>query len=309
VPEDKLKLTHWPKVGVDPPPGEGWEQLPGVGWVRMERPPGEGWTPSPGGGWSRWAPPPEGGWPKGPPIVFTREDWIARLRPNGEPPTLAPRSSKPAKRTFIDFVPAEWVPAQEAFARITAVVGSGQVAARDLRQDLLAGRLVGAVRWRTSEDGWEACERLDPSVWQAVRVRARHWSDWKTLEISPNPEIFGHSLNWYISRASLEKRYPLLEETAAILAPSTAAEPEPQEPQRLPTYVTKHDWIAIVAEMGRLHRDRNFASASDLAAAALQWCEDTFGFAPSDGEMREAAKTVRAAFLKGPESQPKSGAN
>ena len=252
MPEDKLKLTHWPKVGVDPPPGEGWEQLPGVGWVGMERPPGEGWTPLPGGGWSRWAPPPEGGWAKGPPIIFTRADLIARLRPNGEPPALAPHSSKPAKRTFIDFVPAEWVPAQEAFARITAVVGSGQVAVRDLRQDLRAGRLIGAVRWHTFEDGWEACERLDPSVWQVVRVRTRHWSDWKTLEISPNPEIFGHSLAWYISRASLEKRYSVLKETTAIPAPSTAAKPavgDPPPRKRGPA--NTHDWHTVDGKIAR----------------------------------------------------------
>ena len=103
---------------------------------------------------------------------------------------MLPHSTKPAKRTFIDFVPAEWTPAQEVFNRMIAVLGSGLIAVRDLRQDLRAGLLIGAVRWHTFEDGWEACERLDPSVWQAVRVRARHWSDWKTLEISPNPEIF-----------------------------------------------------------------------------------------------------------------------
>jgi hypothetical protein len=273
---------------------------------RQPLPEGDGWEFGPGPIWSRWEPPPEGGWPsQGPPVVFTRENLIKRLRPNGEPPSLLPHSAKPTKREFIPFVPAEWTPAQEAFTRMIAVLGAGLVAARDLQQDLRAGRLVAAVRWRTFEDGWEACERLKPLAWQAARVRARHWSDWKTIEISPGPTFKGHSLDYYISRASLEQRYPLLEETAAIRAPSTAAEPEPQEPQRLPTYVTKHDWIAIVAEMGRLHRDRNFASASDLAAAALQWCEDTFGFAPSDGEMREAAKTVRAALLKGPETPAK----
>ena len=275
------------------------EEKPKIPHPRLPRPDGDGWELDPDGDWWRWEPPPEGGWPKGPPIIFTRADLIARLRPNGEPPALAPRSSKSAKRTFIDFVPAEWTPAQEAFTRIIAVVGSSRVAVRDLRQDLRAGLLIGALRWCTSEDGWEACERLEPSVWQVVRVGARPWPDWTTIEIRANPEIFGHSLDWYIFNASLQ-RYPLPSENTPAPAPSTVAEPAVSDPPRLPTYVTKHNWIAITAEMARLQRDRNFASDSDLAAAALQYCEDIFGFAPSDGEMREAAKTLRAAFLKGP---------
>ncbi len=251
MPEDKLKLTHWSKVGVDPPPEEGWEQLPGVGWVRMERPPGEGWTPLPYGGWSRWEPPPEGGWPKGPPITFTREEWIARWRPNGEPPALAPPAPKSIKRTFIDFIPAEWTPAQEAFTRMFAALGGGLIAARDMQQDLRAGLLIGAVRWRTHEDGWEACEQLAPAVWQAVRVRARHWSDWKTVEIHTSADVRGHSLDWYILSASL-RRYPQFpgENSPASAPPTSAA--TPTAPRRLSTYATKHEWGLIYAEMARL---------------------------------------------------------
>lgn len=73
------------------------EDKPKIPHARLPRPDGEGWELDPYGDWWRWEPPPEGGWPKGEPLVFTREDLIARLRPNGEPPALAPRSSKISK--------------------------------------------------------------------------------------------------------------------------------------------------------------------------------------------------------------------
>ena len=268
------------------------EEKPKIPHPRAPRPAGDGWELDPDGDWRRWAPPPEGGWAKGEPLIFTRADLLARLRRNGEPPSLLPPSAKPAKRIFIDFVPAEWTPAQEAFNRISSVVGSRQVAARDLQQDPLAGRLVAAVRWRTFEDGWEAFEQLTPSAWQAVRVRARHWSDWKTVEISPGPEFKGHSLNYYISRARLEQRYPFLEETSSA---STAAEPE-ADPPRLPSWVTVHEWGRIYAEIGRRLHDASGRLAIPqqrlLVADMTEWCSVELGYAPHEGELRKAVKTM-----------------
>lgn len=218
---------------------------------------------------------------------------------------MLPHTAKPAKRTFIEFVPAEWTPAQEAFTRIIAVVGSGQVAVRDLRQDLRAERLIGAVRWHTSEDGWEACEQLRPPVWQVVRVGARHWSDWKTLEISPNPEIFGHSLAWYISRASLEKRYPLLEEKAAIPAQSTAAKTEPPTPQRKRGPANTHDWHTVDGKIMRhmLDADGRLVipeNESLVVKAILQQYADSDRDI-SETEVREAVRRICAELRKGPE--------
>jgi hypothetical protein len=273
VTEDKSKIPH----------------------ARLPRPEGDGWELDPWGNWSRWEPPPPGGWALGPPIIFTRADLLDRLRPNGEPPPLfTPRSAKPVKRTFITFVPAEWTPAQEAFTRMIAVLGTGLVAARDLQHDLLAGQLIGAVRWRTPEDGWEGCEQLKPSAWQAVRVRTHYASEWKKIEISPGPEFKGNTVNYYISRASLEQRYPLLEETSAASAPSIAAKPE--EPERRNTWVTVHDWGVIYAEIarrcidsaGRLAIPQQNALVADMTA----WCGVVLGFAPHERELRGAVKTI-----------------
>jgi hypothetical protein len=288
------------------------EEKPKIPHPRLPRPDGDGWELDPDGDWWRWEPPPEGGWPKGPPIIFTRADLIARLRPNGEPPALAPRSSKSAKRTFIDFVPAEWTPAQEAFTRIIAVVGSSRVAVRDLRQDLRAGLLIGALRWCTSEDGWEACERLEPSVWQVVRVGARPWPDWTTIEIRANPEIFGHSLDWYISRASFEKRYSLLKETNPTPAPSTVpAQASLGLPPRKRGPANTHDWHTVDGKImrrlfdadGRLVIPEN---ESLVVKAILQDYADSDRDI-SETEVREAVRRVCAELRKGPLSLVKPG--
>jgi hypothetical protein len=240
----------------------------------------------------------------GPPVVLSKEDLVKLARPNGEPPALNGYSPEPAKRTFINFVPVEWTPIQDAFTRMIAVLGKSFVAERDLRSDLLSGQLPAAVRWCTFEDEWEGCEQLAPSVWKFVYIGACAWPHDETIEVYPGPRRLkqhpgrlwrGHTLDFYIERAGLEKRYPLPGDMIATPATPIAAKPE--LPRR-PTYITKHQWIAITAEMSRLQRDRNFASDSELAAAALQWCEDTFDCAPSDGEMRGAAKTVRTALLK-----------
>ena len=281
------------------------EDKPTIALPSIPRPEGEEWEQDPWGNWSRWEPlPPERMAARGPPVTFTRAEWLERFRPGGLPPPLfTPHSAKPAKRTFITFIPAEWTPAQEAFARMIAVLGGGVIAARDMRRDLLTGRLIGGVRWYTWEDGWEGFEQLRPPLWQAIRIYTRYASEWKKLEITPGLEFKGHSLNYYISRASLEQRYPLLEETYSASAPPAVAKPEPLT--RLPTHVMKHDWIAITAEMSELQRIHNFATDADLAKATLQWCEDKFDYAPSDGEMRDAAKIVRATARKRPELLPK----
>lgn len=176
-----------------------------------------------------------------------------------------------------------------------AVLGSGLIAARDLQQDLLAGRLIAAVRWRTPEDGWEACEQLAPSVWQAVRVRTRHWSDWKTIEISPGPSFEGHSLTYFISRDSLEKRYPLLEETSWALAPAKAAEPEPKTLRR-PSWITVHDWGRIYAEIARRLHDASGLIAIPqqhlLVIDMTEWCRVELGHAPHESELRKAVKAM-----------------
>jgi hypothetical protein len=269
---------------------------------RQPRPEGDGWEFGPGGVWSRWEPAPEGGWPKGPPIIFTRADLLARLRPNGLPPSLYP--TKLAKRKFIDFVPAEWTPAQEAFTRIIAVVGSGLIAARDMQHDLLAGQLIGAVRWRTFEDGWEACEQLKPSVWQFVRVRTRHWSSWKTVEISAGPRHRGHSIDYYISRVSLERRYPLLAEPRQASAPSTACEAEPLLPPRKRGPANTHDWHTIDGKIMRhlldaAHRLAIPENESSIVKAVLDEYAEADCYI-SDTEVREAVRRVCAELRKGP---------
>ena len=282
---------------------------PKIAHPRLPRPAGDGWELDPDGDWWRWEPPPSGGWPKGETLVFTRADLLARLRPNGEPPPLVKSS---AKRKFIVFVPAEWTPAQEAFTRMIAVVGSGLIAARDLQHDLRADQLKAAVRWRTFEDGWEACELLKPLVWQVVRVRTRHWSDWKTIEISPGPTFEGHSVDYYVSRADLERRYPLLSETSQGAAPPTAVETEqPLTPQRRRGRSPLHDWHMVDGEIARRCHDLSGRLAvpekeSPLVDEMIDWYVKEKHRHMSPSTMRDAVRKVCAQLREKPATPEKS---
>jgi hypothetical protein len=164
---------------------------------------------------------------------------------------------------------------------------------------LLAGRLVAAVRWRTSEDGWEACEQLAPAAWQAVRVRARHWSDWKTIEISPGPSFEGHSLYFYIRRADLEKRYPTLAETSSTPVAAAASTPaSPAAPQRKRGPANTHDWHTIDGLIMRCLIDASGRIAvpekESLIVQTVLAEHDI-----SETEVREAVKRICAEVRKG----------
>jgi hypothetical protein len=301
VNEDKSKLVH---PSLPRPEGEGWELGPDGDW----------WRPLPYGVWARearWEPPsPEEMAAAaafiGPPYkrVVTKEDLVKLARPNGEPPALAPYSAKPAKRTFIDFVAAEWMPVQDAFARMVAVLGNSHVAARYLRQDLRSGQLIAVVLWQTLKDEWEGCEQLAPDVWQAVHIRAHHWPEEVWVEIHPEPpwpkgwrgRLFrGHAIDFYIARAGLEKRYPLPEETRREPAPPTTAEPEPPTSQRKPGRHPGHDWPPIYAEI----TSRCYSSGKlvvpeieyVLADEMVEWYASK-GLHMARSTMREAVKKV-----------------
>jgi hypothetical protein len=293
VNEDKSKLPHLPN-GVSPASSD--DQ---AGWINGTR----GWT-----GWVQATPEEMAANAAKPVKVLEHEDLVELARPGGEPPTLYP--TKSAKRTFIEFTPADWTPLQEAFARMIAVLGSSFVAERDLRNDLLAGRLVAAVRWCTSEDDWEGCEQLKPAAWQATYIGARLWPHDAMIEVYPGPRQSkhspgrlwrGHSLDFYIARASLEERYPLLEETSPTPT-LPAAKPEPETPRRLQGRHPVHEHHVIVTEIVlRCHASGRLVVPEDEAIFAEQlvhWyvTEERRQIHPST--MREIVRTVCAHLRK-----------
>jgi hypothetical protein len=220
------------------------------------------------------------------------EDW----------PSFARHLWRTPSGTAIDFDPGQWMPIKDAFTRIRTVVGD-RTAVRDMQEDLCSGRLVVArrwvarhegARWFDTPDGAMLCEQLPTSFWQGGRrVYTRPWpNDWTQIEVLDLGQDPG-SL-YYLSRASLERRYPLLEEASADSAPSVAAKPE--EPERRNTWVTVYDWGAIYAEIAGRCFDTSGRLAipqqNMLVADMTVWCGEKFRYAPHERELRKAVKTV-----------------
>ena len=194
------------------------------------------------------------------------------------------------------------------------MVGSSRVAVRELRQDLRAGlQLIGALRWCTSEDGWEACERSElVRLGKSCALARARGQIGRRIEIRANPEIFGHSLDWYISRASFEKRYSLLKETNPTPAPSTVpAQASLGLPPRKRGPANTHDWHTVDGKImrrlfdadGRLVIPEN---ESLVVKAILQDYADSDRDI-SETEVREAVRRVCAELRKGPLSLVKPG--
>lgn len=99
---------------------------------------------------------------------------------------------------------------------------------------------------------------------------------------------------------------------ALAAAPRAAATPAAgtAQPKRLRSWVTRHNWVKISAEIARRCLDPSGRAVvpkneSRLVEGVLQWCGDTFGFAPTDSDMRDAVRTVCATLREGPQQPPK----
>jgi hypothetical protein len=122
-------------------------------------------------------------------------------------------------RKLVIFGAPAWIPLQDAFFRIRDCLGSRALAARDLYQDLLNGRLKGARRGFDSNDAEIEAVECDPDFWQGNVFKERWplhhdgsdpgldcWLPPEHPHLRKNPHL--HQIHVFVRRAELDQLYP-----------------------------------------------------------------------------------------------------
>jgi len=164
----------------------------------------------------------------------------------------------------------EWVPMKEAWLRVYASLSKDMfLTRRDLKADLLAGRLVGAVR-RIAKDGTETCIILEPAYCQRLEF-PRAWlvEGWEAEAQE------GEAWHFFVRRANLDKHYPAATPPASS---TTSGRRTDDRPQRRPGPRARDEWPMWVAR-----ELIQFALAGEempTPAKMCQRCEDKLGYQP-----------------------------
>jgi hypothetical protein len=185
----------------------------------------------------------------------------------------------------------EWVPMKEAWLRVYASLSEDMfLTRRDLKADLLAERLVGAVR-RIAKDGTETCIILKPAYCQRLEF------PYAWLVEGWQADAQGEDWRFFVRRAELDQHYPI-----AATPPATATD-DMRPPRRRPGPPPDTPrWWGICAEIARRCIDEKTGrvripkSEAALADDVLGWLEEHEQGEPSEREMREAVKYICAAL-------------
>jgi len=102
------------------------------------------------------------------------------------------------------WVPSEWVTVHEAWSRIFASLSNNMpLTRRDLKADLLAGRLVGAARVVNKKKGTEQCIVFEREFWKPVEFPYA----WNVTGYDKHCRE-GEEWHFFVRRRKLDKRYP-----------------------------------------------------------------------------------------------------
>jgi hypothetical protein len=202
---------------------------------------------------------------------------MARQKPQPPVPTLAPH---------------DWVPLNDAFVRIKDSVGSRELAARDVYQNMLDGRLKSAARHVASE-GTETRAILPATFWQQFTLMdaLRH----EGVQVRPvKGKVLTGSWYFFVRRTDLDKHYP---QAAAGRSDDTV-----QPPPRRRGPPATHDWFVICGEIASRCINPKTGCVqvpkreNRLAEGVLDWCREQYDREPAVSEMRAAVKQVCAAL-------------
>jgi hypothetical protein len=184
---------------------------------------------------------------------------------------------------------AQWMPFNEAFARIAAKVGSKRVAADDLYRLIMCGQLETAARHAT-RDGrgvghafpsrafWKDECRIADSAFGGVHVYPV-----RGKVFPPGDWIF------YVRRDRFDRKYP--EADAAAGQPVEGGRQPMESARRKPGPRRKWDWDRLIAR--EVIRYVRAGKKIPAAAKFAQLCEDEFGYQP---DIREVQKLLRKLF-------------
>jgi hypothetical protein len=210
----------------------------------------------------------------------------------------------------------EWVPMKEAWLRVYASLSKNMfLTRRDLKADLLARRLVGAVR-RIAKDDTETRIILEPAYSQRLDFPYA----WLVEGWEADAQE-GEEWHFFVRRAELDKHYPIAATPTATTtvdprsddmrpppdatpkSPSSEIDRILEAPPRRPVgRLPKHDWQAINVEIVRRCHDPKTGfvkipkSERKLALNMLTWCQDKYKKEPAESEMRQAVQTICATL-------------
>jgi hypothetical protein len=188
-----------------------------------------------------------------------------------------------------EFGPPDWLPLETTFARIRQGWGSRDLAAGELHQALLDGRL-GSAAVLVRRTGQRERHFLEPEFWRQFEMYAD--SDGR---VQPRP-VKGKAVtdrwHFFVRRSDLDALYP---PDKPIQAPET------QPPRSRSGQPTKYDWHKIEGEIAARCIDPKTKMLkipkrqSKLVNDLLAWCDQEFkGKTPGQSEMQEAVSRVCA---------------
>jgi|SRR5450631_1085342 hypothetical protein len=195
-------------------------------------------------------------------------------------------------RTPVDFGPPDWLTLNAVFTRIREGWGSRDLAASELHQALLDGRLKSAAVL-VRPTGERERHFLKPEFWRQFELAAA--LDGASVRCRP---VKGMATTgaWYffVRRSDLDALYPPDKPTQPV---------ETESPRRRPGPPTKYDWHKIDGEIARRCIDPKTKQLkipkrqSKLVKDVLEWCDQEFkDKTPGQSEMQEAVSRVCARF-------------
>lgn len=200
----------------------------------------------------------------------------------------------------------DWVPLlQDAFFRVRENVGSREVAAQDLYQDLLDGRLPSAIREFDRNEVQVSARILERDYWRQFVLRASPRSPGEPdrgarLRMRDADLYPFWSAMFYAQRAKLDHLYPASAPPQGDEGGFPISAPAPSFRRRK----GKHLWSEISGEIARrcidpLTRRVNVPENElKLADDVLQWCENKWKRQPPLSDMRELVAAICAALRK-----------
>lgn len=192
---------------------------------------------------------------------------------------------------------ADWVPLNEAFARVKAALNSSDLALRDLLDHLRGGRLPSAMRCIGRDDA-ETSGELEASFWQQVTLSEGHNAHGRSGKVAVrfvDPcDVVTFSAWYFVARRELDTLYPAssaqLNDSSDTPPPIT---PGPKPTKDWPTFVAK--WLIAVA----VDDPQRLQNVDVLVAEAQDFLDKRIGWAPKDTKKLRAKIVDLLEFVRG----------
>jgi hypothetical protein len=198
-----------------------------------------------------------------------------------------------------DLGPPDWLPLDAAFERIQDGFGSRDLAAGELYQAMLDGRLGSGAVWLPPLPAGQHVGPISTAGKKSQGLKPEFWQQFEGLVVTDRGlrawPTKGRMLvgrwRFFVRRADLDRLYP-----------ASAKGDGTKPPRRRTGPVPTHDWHSICGEIAcrcvdpKTKRVQVPKNESRLAQAMLQWCQDNYGLEPAESEMREAVRRVCATL-------------